>query len=325
MNDALCPRAWEVEAAHHGQLDAAQSQAHAQHLAQCARCAHGRQQLLRFSTLLRAEPEPDALLLRRVRHRVLSGMPAVGSQRNPARLHKLYWALASVVMTTSVAAGAWLHAQRSAPTQTAATLRLSPDANTRYVHEQRAGVDYVQLHEGALGIAFVRRSSGGLIVRVPDGEIRDLGTVFRVVVAAGHTNEISVQQGLVVFHREQEPDIVVAAGQVYLRPPDETPASATAPAPPVADAKSDAAAEPAAALAVVQKPKAVPHKPKAKQEPVPAHPAHEPQDIDYLRLLALLQEGRRAEAHVAAQAYLARYPDGFRRYEVSRVADPVAP
>jgi DNA-directed RNA polymerase specialized sigma24 family protein len=44
------------------------------------------------------------------------------------------------------------------------------------------------------------------------------------------------------------------------------------------------------------------------------------EDLAYLRIVALLAEGRQAEAVLAAQAYLGRFPEGFRRPEVRTVA-----
>ena len=43
------------------------------------------------------------------------------------------------------------------------------------------------------------------------------------------------------------------------------------------------------------------------------------EDLAYLRILALLEEGRKAEAVVAAHVYLARFPEGFRHVEVRSI------
>jgi hypothetical protein len=44
------------------------------------------------------------------------------------------------------------------------------------------------------------------------------------------------------------------------------------------------------------------------------------EDEAYLHIVALLREGRSAEARLAAFAYLRAYPAGFRRIEVNQVA-----
>ena len=54
--------------------------------------------------------------------------------------------------------------------------------------------------------------------------------------------------------------------------------------------------------------------------PEAAHGDGITEDAAYLNLLALLEEGRKAEAVLAARGYLARFPDGFRRAEVRAVA-----
>jgi hypothetical protein len=45
-----------------------------------------------------------------------------------------------------------------------------------------------------------------------------------------------------------------------------------------------------------------------------------PEDLAYLQILALLEEGRKEEAVLAAHSYLARFPDGFRGPEVRVIA-----
>jgi hypothetical protein len=49
------------------------------------------------------------------------------------------------------------------------------------------------------------------------------------------------------------------------------------------------------------------------------------EDAAYLRVLALLREGRREEARLAAASYLGKFPKGFRRAEVERIAWPTEP
>jgi hypothetical protein len=44
------------------------------------------------------------------------------------------------------------------------------------------------------------------------------------------------------------------------------------------------------------------------------------EDLAYLQILALLEEGRKEEAVLAARSYLARFPEGFRRPEVRPIA-----
>jgi hypothetical protein len=45
------------------------------------------------------------------------------------------------------------------------------------------------------------------------------------------------------------------------------------------------------------------------------------EDAVYLHVLALLNEGRDAEARLAAHEYLRRFPHGFRQREVRAIAE----
>jgi hypothetical protein len=44
------------------------------------------------------------------------------------------------------------------------------------------------------------------------------------------------------------------------------------------------------------------------------------EDIAYLQVIALMRDGRREEARLAAKNYLRRFPNGFRRVEVEAIA-----
>lgn len=319
MSAAKCQRAWEAEAAHDGRLELAALEAHEQHLAHCEYCAQKRRRLARFSVLLRTTPAPDELTLRRVRQQVLSAMHDRTLHAGTARGRRMYGMLAGAMLVAALGIGTWLHASGTTPARAAATLQLTPEPGARYVHDQRHGSEYVELHDGALAIAFVRGRGPGLVVRVPDGEIQDLGTVFRILVAQGRTKEISVQSGAVVFHRTGEPDVVVEAGQVFLLPPEEAPSNEADAA--LAPTTSDSLINYTAPQSIAKHAR---HKRLAQPHADPSQSA-EQQDIAYLRILALLQEGRRAEARVAAQEFLARYPGGFRRTEVASIAAPTTP
>ena len=71
-------------------------------------------------------------------------------------------------------------------------------------------------------------------------------------------------------------------------------------------------------------PTAVAHTGSAKPPAASAKPAASSsgleEDLAYLRVIALVREGRREEARLAAKDYLRRFPQGFRRVEVERIA-----
>lgn len=317
-----CPRSWETEAAHDGRLDPVELQSHVLHLAQCTDCARERRALDRFLEALRAPTAGDAFMTRRLRRSVLTSMRRQRFTPDTRRTatHR------GLLMTAALAATAlvsvlWLQSSRAVP-RASSVLHVAPELGAVFMHEQRNGLDYLDLRDGTLTIDFDRGTSGGLVVRVPDGEIRDLGTVFRVVVANRQTQEISVHEGAVVFRRRRAHDVKIAAGQVFLRSAgDET----TSPA----DDVLGTAPEPASVREQLDTPTAHQRDSARSAATRSAHhreqTANEHQDVTYLRILALLQEQRRAEARIAAQEYLSRFPAGFRRAEVARIAAPDAP
>jgi hypothetical protein len=327
MSPRSCARVWEVEAAHDGRLPEAARAAHETHRQQCSDCAQEQLDLAKLNAQLRARSplatNADQLGLRRVRSRVLDA-----ANRRLLRAPRPAWKtrarlllLAALVPLALLWAGSkLLHAPHAQPE--AVFLRLSPAPGTRYRHERKADVDYVDLEDGQLGVAFTRSLKRSLVMRVPDGEVRDVGTVFRVTVRAGRTRAVSVSEGAVVLHRPGRSDVFVKAGQHYDAAGEiETPSVALPITRPVAQAT---VGTPAAAI--------------SGNSPTPPHAAitrasitrrsHAPALVDdadaedraYLRILALLREGRAAEARIAAREYGHDYPAGFRRAEVERIA-----
>jgi hypothetical protein len=60
--------------------------------------------------------------------------------------------------------------------------------------------------------------------------------------------------------------------------------------------------------------------PAASATPSP-NDASAAEDAAYLRIIALLHEGREAEAKAAARDYLRRFPEGFRSVEAAKIAE----
>jgi hypothetical protein len=298
---------------------------HELHVLRCAQCAHERLVLERLRTELRAGDSHDELVLRRLRQRVLVAMNhrALGVA---AGVFGSAWARVAAALSVAALIGlAWFANSRPQAPEPV-TLRLAPEAGARFVHERRPGLEYVELHEGALRVDFERGPTVRLAVHVPDGEIHDLGTVFRVVVAAGKTTEISVQQGAVVFRRTDEADVVVSAGEVFMRAPEELPRESFGELPNTSSGNDQnrRVGSPAKVHAQHRHAATAKAQPARGNQPIAdtqqdARAAIEQQDVAYLRILALLQEGRNAEARVAAQEYLRRFPSGFRRDEVKRI------
>jgi len=326
MSGSHCARSWEAEAARDGRLEAPALTSHELHTQHCKQCARERTRLEQLATQLRAESPHSELMLRRVRQSVLAAMnqQALATEaRIGLRFTRGQW-VAALSLATLFGLGWFAKTQLAGPATP--TLELASEPGTRFTHARRGALDYVKLKEGALSIHFNRGVSGRLIVHVPDGEIRDLGTVFRVVVRAGTTTEIAVKQGAVVLRRETEPDVLVSAGEVFLRAPHGTtvatePIALPAQPPPNTMGQASAATDQPAQARAKTKPRQRRGLASAGER---AARTGEQQDLAYLRIVALLQEARSAEARVAAQEYLSRFPDGFRRAEVERIAARLA-
>jgi hypothetical protein len=203
----------------------------------------------------------------------------------------------------------------------------TPVAGTKWSRHSARNLERIDLNDGALSVV-VRRSPHDprVVVRVPEGEIEDLGTVFKVTVRVGRTAEISVSQGTVVFRRTGLADLRLSAGTLWT--PAEDAGSASKPI--AGEPKKDASAAPpsaplrAARTRVRTAQRAVaaesPQPEKAAEAKATAEDAAAAEDGAYLQILALLREGRRDEARLAAVAYLGKFPTGFRRIEVERIA-----
>lgn len=156
-----------------------------------------------------------------------------------------------------------------------------------------------------------------LLVRLPDGEIEDLGTVFGITVNEGRTSAVEVREGAVQLRLQGTPQLTLGAGASWQSPTDAAPRSApetaatpvqpSLPSPAVSRGGTDA--RPAAAL----RPAAIKHSASHRS-------ANNTEDAMYLRMLDLLRADRRDAARNLAQRYLKQFPHGFRRAEVLRIS-----
>jgi ferric-dicitrate binding protein FerR (iron transport regulator) len=110
-----------------------------------------------------------------------------------------------VLTLTLAALGAVFLWPRSNATEV--TLVAAPGA--QYERETNGAKDVVRLTDGEFDFDVRAHASGKrLLVVVPDGEIEDIGTRFRVVVKDGATSEIAVSEGEVEFRREGVPPLI---------------------------------------------------------------------------------------------------------------------
>ncbi len=353
MKQRGCARQWEVEAARDHRLDGDALRAAEEHRARCASCLREHASLEALSSRLRElGSAKDEVALRRSRNAVMErasrpGDLATRSLRKPV----LGLALVGCVACASFVAWPSLRAAR-----TPVTITASEGASFSRTIEPH--LDRVRLDDGALSFDVSAHVDGRrFVVAVPDGEIEDLGTRFRVVTRAGRTEEISVEDGAVTFRRPGHPDLPLRAGERFRyeaaaspAPPSAAPIPEPFPAAPIPEPFPAAPAPAPSAVLPVPRPvacveapllprprsaapRAVPVEPSPRRaEPAPALPRvdaarsrlsaeERAEDEAYLVVVALLRERRHEEAKVAARAYIGRFPSGLRRREMDVIAE----
>jgi hypothetical protein len=132
------------------------------------------------------------------------------------------------------------------------------------------------------------------------------------------TLQVAVSEGVVLLHRRGSSPVRIKAGEVW-RPAPEAPVAAQGVQEPPAVASSDTTLAPPETSA-----RPGPHVQASRHAPAVHARSFEPsmldEDASYLRTLALLRQGRELEAQLAAVEYLSRFPSGFRRAEMARIA-----
>jgi hypothetical protein len=378
-----CPRLSEVEAAHDGRLDAAARASITQHQRDCASCRVAATALAALGPALAALPVPpsDALAVRRNRNRLLAAFnedrgsirggvedrqESIGGRfehapvaRAPGRRGRRGLRVLGALALAAAAAGAVVIVRGrpavapppAASVVGAAAVTVVP-RSARWSRHDEGGLTVVRLEDGELDLHVAHGTTPHrLVVRLPDGEIDDLGTAFHVRVVAGRTSSVVVREGAVVVRRTGHAAIVVSAGERWFAEPA---------APPVASAPPAKPQEPATVSAPPSSPGAVTRPSSSTstaRHPAPSAIAGEfrnavslldsdrnaaaviafraflgryrddprAEDASYLLVLALQRTGDATAMRAAARDYLRRYPSGFRRAHVEVLAEPSAP
>lgn len=121
--------------------------------------------------------------------------------------------------------------------------------------------------------------------------------------------------------RASEPAVIRQPARPFVEPSASEPARAD-PSPPAAPLLPVADAQPAKAKPTAS---AKSRSERPKRAPSAAEPERDSAEDDaYLQIVYLLRSGREAEARAKASQYLVRFPFGFRRLEVEKVAVPGA-
>ncbi|HET6149193.1 MAG TPA: FecR domain-containing protein [Polyangia bacterium] len=348
MSAPSCPRLFEAEATRDGRLSEAESASFRRHLTACAVCAREVQALEALARAVRSErpggSHADELRTWRERTRLLSAWDRIlitPQRRRSARR----WLVLPLALTALVAG--WLVFSKGTvvpPLERVSVASVQADSTAVWSQSREAGDrERVTLARGTLWIHVGHPSRAGRFqVVLPDGELDDIGTIFAVTVAEGHTMRVAVLEGSVVLRLRGRPVVTIGPGQEWI--PD---AGAAAPAGPSAAP----ATEPTSRRRLSAAPRAVPpaprlHRPVDSAPPVDAsvdfraaiaalragdnrgaaagftafvarHPAdRRAEDAAYLRVIALQRSGAGDDMQLAAREYLRLYPRGFRRADV---------
>jgi FecR protein len=322
---AQCDRSWEIEAARDGRISGDALSSLSLHREQCRECRGKWEYVEALGRALRDvdAAETDAIAVRRLRQKVLARADAelAGRATLPSprwwRLAILAAALASIMVVSFIA----FRVTRARPV--ADLLKTTIDAveegNAQWARRSEGEFERVELNDGTLQLR-VKKAPGGkrVVVRVPDGEIEDIGTVFHVVVNHGHTQRVGVDEGQVTLRLANAVPITLSSGQTWERQEYPAPIATAAALPGVVIPPSSAPT--ASSGSRVNVPSRRPAAASASMSMPPASAAKE--DADYLRVIRLLREGRDVEARAAAKEYLRNFPDGFRREEMGRIGQP---
>ncbi len=356
MTAASCPRLFEVEAMRDGRLTGAERARFELHMRVCAACAREAAALQALAEAVRAGvaggAHADALHVRRQRTRLLAAFDRalLAPERRPTRSRRL--------LVAAAGAGAllcgllWLVSARSAaPAAPVPTLVVRARGAARWSRRLQGERELITLEHGTLFVHVDHRGGSTqrrLLVALPDGELEDVGTTFTVSAAEGHTARVAVEEGEVVLRLRAQPALVIGAGGTW--------APVARPAPPAASIALPSAASrtperprsaPTRAHAAPAHGGAHPDRSARSADPalefraamaaldagddhraaagfaefIAAHP-HDPraEDAAYLRILALQRAGDEGSMRAATLEYLGRYPAGFRRSEVERLA-----
>jgi hypothetical protein len=280
---------------------------------------------------LEQEPPCDEVAVRRLRQATLKRAHDEVYRKSAVRWRR-EWLVAGAVVPLIAAVAIWSGIGRTpeivvTPLTAAAPVR-------RWSERDR---EIVVLGDGVYELS-VRRGmfDRQVVVRVPEGEIQDVGTVFGVSVQQGKTARVAVSHGAVVLHLRGVPEMRLNAGSAWEPPArlevETVEVEVVGEATPVVQDSAPSVSPP-------QKAK---HRPEhsAKARPLDQDHDHDHdqhvrqhvsdastvdlagEDATYLRVLDLLRQQRAADARRLAELYLERFPRGFRRPEIERIARP---
>jgi ferric-dicitrate binding protein FerR (iron transport regulator) len=216
MRSRPCQRNWQAEAVRDGRLNGAEENSFLNHAAQCASCTAEVGRLEQLGDVLRGlrMPHLDDLAARRQRQRLLAALDAVVIAAPRRRFTWRPVAVAALLLC-GVVFGVLL-GLRTHPAEPSISSRFVVELESkgaRWSRHYEGHLHVVVLEDGLLSVrSSAKQPDDRLLVRVPDGEIEDVGTQFTVLVGGARTKRIEVSEGQIVFRAKDAPERRVQAG-----------------------------------------------------------------------------------------------------------------
>jgi ferric-dicitrate binding protein FerR (iron transport regulator) len=349
MKPRICPRKWQIEAVRDGRLRGKDLDSALRHRATCAECAEEERALSALGESISRLPElaRDPLTTRRARQRLIAALnETVLDARRPRSIRRATLALGFAAIT-AVGIGLALSRPRARAESVehfASVIEVRPEAGARWSEHTERELDRIDLEQGLASFTVHPHDGRRVVVRLPDGELEDVGTVFEVRVASQRTVHISVSEGRVAIRLRGLADFSLGAGGTW-QPESAAPTASVASEPsrgsnplqsaerapalalgvnaaPGSDTNTDAARSRTRALATA--PSRPSSERSAERETAPDIQLAKAEDDAYLHIVELLRQGKYADARVEAKSYLLRFPNGFRRVEVLNIATRAA-
>lgn len=335
MRNHRCNQTWLVDAIREGRVVGNQAAAFDRHRSACAECLERERGLDELKSTLQSLPSgvPPALIVRRRRQDLLRVWDARLSPQRPGARRLLVRVLAPASLLV-VAFAIWFFRP---PPAVVSWVEVVASDGARWSDHRKDNEDRVVLHDGHFQLTISRPSrSSHVAIQLPDGLIEDLGTVLEIWIAEGHTDYVSVQRGEVSLLVRGRASLRLRAGQHWSRLPEVAQSAAVEPslAPP------DTGSQAPVSGSATQRGLAVPQHPPQRKT---AHAAQVPlvrsassasdvqgsggviaEDAQYNQIVSFLRQDDQRRALDSARAYLRRYPDGFRRAEVTQLVERLA-
>ncbi len=312
-----CTRRWQVEAARDGRLTGKDLASAERHRGTCAECAEEERALAALGDSLARLPKPERNVLetRRMRQSLMS---AFNASVLVAPRSKPRWRIAAALALTGTLFAAWWLV-RSRPLRSALAPRVvdvHAESGARWSAHTDALVAIVDFADGSASFVVHPHAGRRVVVRLPDGELEDEGTVFELRVSEQRTQRVAVSEGKILVRLNGRVAFTLAAGEAWEPVPPAPPIKAPMNALGAHSADVRRSATPrarrvASAVAGTGAPAAI---------AVDSGAASSAEDDAYLKIVALLRENRAAQARDQAKRYLLRFPNGFRRIEVLNIA-----